>query len=417
MAAALSELETARLAIARAARASDPELLRSLHQVARVTVNTLDVDRVSIWTIQESWHQLQCVICFDRKQDTCASGATLELARFPAYCRALKERRVIAAEDAQTDPRTRELTASYLGPNDIRGLLDCPVYEDGEVVAIVCHECVGKTRAWSDRDRDFAVSVADIAATLFSQVALIRFESELRRTREALAQARVMDSLGSMAAGVAHDFNNLLMGVSLAISVLEKALPSDAPAREAAEDAQNLIAQGTRLVKSLLTFARQGAYAGRPVEVHSKMEAILPRLRGLLGADVELSTKLDPVPALIAMDPSVFEQIVMNLLLNARDAMPGGGQITLQSRREDDLLTIRVEDTGLGMDSATQQRIFEPFFSTKGNGGTGLGLAIVFGAVRAVGGTIEVESEPGRGSKFVLRLPIADATSRARLSP
>lgn len=408
----LSEMESARLALARGARASDPELMRSLHQLARVTASTLDVDRVGVWTIDESWQQLRCVITFDRNTDKCTSGTILELSRFPAYAHALKERRVIAAEDACADPRTRELEEAYLKPNSIRALLDSPVYEDGQVVAIVCHECVGRTREWSKRDRDFAATVADIAATLFAQVALIRFEGELRATREELAQARVMDSLGRMAAGVAHDFNNVLMGIALAIDVLDNNLPPDSPARDASADARALIAQGTRLVKTLLTFARRGAYSGQPVEVHAQIEGMLPGLKRLLGQDVGLTTNLDAKPALVSMDASMLEQVVLNLVLNARDAMPGGGDILIASERDGDWLILIVRDTGLGMDAATRQRIFEPFFTTKGQKGSGLGLAIVFGAVRAAGGTIDVDSKPGAGSTFTIRLPL-EAASRS----
>jgi two-component system, cell cycle sensor histidine kinase and response regulator CckA len=220
-----------------------------------------------------------------------------------------------------------------------------------------------------------------------------------------------MDSLGRMAAGVAHDFNNLLLGVSLAIGVLEDAIPKGATEREAAADARALIDQGARLVKSLLTFARQGAYGGQPVEVHAHVNQMLPSLRRLLGPDVELSAQLDSRPARVRMDPAVLEQVVLNLVLNARDAMPGGGSITLRSEIQEGRLLLSVRDTGLGMSAAIRQRIFEPFFTTRGGAGNGLGLAIVFGSVRAADGTIDVESEPGRGSTFLLRLPLEGSRS------
>ncbi len=410
MATELSELESARLKLVREARAADPELARALHQVTRVAAGTLGVDRCGVWAIEEDWRKLRCILLYDARTGQYASGQVLQLSQFPAYAVALKERRVITAEDAVKDPRTRELNDSYLGPHGITGMMDCPVYEHGDVVAIVCHERTGPNAPWSKRDQDFAGSVADIVGQLMTQVASLRFEAELHTLREELAQARVMDSLGRMAAGVAHDFNNVLSGVALAVQVLDSALPADSAAHEAATDIQELVARGARLVKQLLTFARQGAYAGIPVEVGAWMREMLPRIGRSLGPDVALTTDVACGPAYVALDAPVLEQILVNLMLNARDAMPGGGQLEIRCWRNGDRLQLSVRDNGLGMDAATRQQIFEPFFTTKRQSGTGLGLAIVFGAVRSAGGTIAVETEPGRGSTFVLDLPVVSET-------
>jgi len=403
----LSELESARLKLARGARATDPELARSLHQVLRVAAKTLGVDRVGVWTIEQDWTELRCLLSFDQRTEEYSSGLVLRLSDFPDYAGALKERRVIAAEDAQNDPRTRELRASYLSLHGITSLLDCPVYEDGEVVAIVCHERVGEQGPWEKRDQDFAGSVADIVATLFAQITSIRYEGELRAARDELSQARVMDALGRMAAGVAHDFNNVLSGVGLALHVLDAALPAESLERETATDAIALVERGARLVKQLLTFARQGAFAGTPLEVHGWLGQMLPKIAKSLGPDIRVSVELASEPAAVALDASVFEQIIVNLLTNARDATLGGGEVNVRSTLERGCLVLTVKDNGAGMDPSTRQQIFEPFFTTKQRGGTGLGLAIVFGAVQSAGGTISVDSEPGRGSTFTLSLPLA----------
>jgi signal transduction histidine kinase len=402
----LSELESARLKLARGARATDPELARSLHQVLRVAASTLNLERVGVWTIELDWTELRNLLTFDQRSGEFSSGLVLRLADFPGYARALHERRVIAAEDALNDPRTRELRHSYLAPHGIASLLDCPVYEDGEVVAIVCHERVGVPAPWQKRDQDFAVSVADIVGTLFAQIASIRYELELRAAREELSQARVMDALGRMAAGVAHDFNNVLSGVSLALHVLDAALPPEADERETTRDALELVERGGRLVKQLLTFARQGAYGGTPVEAHAWLGKTLPQIARSLGSDIRVTAELATEPAPVALDSSVFEQVVVNLLNNARDAMLGGGEITIRSRCERGRLVLSVKDSGVGMDEETRRRVFEPFFTTKQRTGTGLGLAIVFGAVRSAGGSISVDSEPGRGAAFTLEFPL-----------
>lgn len=406
MATELSELESARLKLVRDARAADPELARALHQVTRVAAGTLGVERCGVWAIEDDWRLLRCVLLYDARTGQYASGQTLHLDQYPAYAVALRERRVIAAEDAMNDPRTRELKDTYLGPLGISGLMDCPVYEHGDVVAIVCHERTGVAAPWSKRDQDFAGSVADIVGLVMTQITTLRFEGELRTLRDELAQARVMDSLGRMAAGVAHDFNNVLSGIALSVQVIDSALPEDSPAHEATADVQELVARGARLVRQLLTFARQGAYAGIPVEVSGWLREMLPRIGRTLGGDVTLKTDIDCGTAHVGLDAPVLEQILVNLMLNARDAMPGGGQLEIRCWRNDDHLKLSVRDTGLGMDADTRQQIFEPFFTTKRQSGTGLGLAIVFGAVRSAGGTISVETEPGRGSTFTLDLPI-----------
>ncbi|MGC4086817.1 MAG: ATP-binding protein [Polyangiaceae bacterium] len=401
----LSELEMARLALAKAPRSEDPGFARSLLQVLKVAAATLAVERVSIWRIADDWARIDCEGLYEEPQERFSSGQSLDLKVFPAYADALKERRVISAEDAHHDPRTRELEASYLSVYDVGALLDCPIYEMGQVVAILCHEQIGRQRAWSKRDADFAVNVADIVSTLFANAARARYEAELHQAREALAEARVMDSLGRMAARVAHDFNNTLMGVSLGIDAIEHERVGNAAVIAALSDCHALVDQGARLVRQLLAFARSDGNDGKTVDLCGTVAEMAPRLRRLLGPDVTLTTEAPNECALVALDLASLEQVLMNLALNARDALPGGGAIHISAQSTETLVTLRVRDTGVGMDADTRQRIFEPFFSTKGERGSGLGLAIVFGAVRHARGNIEVESQIGAGTTFSLRFP------------
>lgn len=405
----LSELEVARLTLARTSQAEDPELARSLLQVLRVAADALEVERVSVWQINADWSRIECRALYERTPQRLSSGLVLELAEFPEYHRALKERRVISAENAHTDARTRELEASYLSVHDIGAMLDCPIYDKGEVIAILCHEHTRTPREWSKRDADFAVNVADIISTLFAQAARARYEAELRNAREALAEARVMDSLGRMAARVAHDFNNTLMGVSLSLSVLARDESFSESSQAALADCQDLVEQGTRLIQKLLAFARTGRNEGQSLDLCAAIRDMLPRLNRVLGADMRLDANVSRERALVGLDLASFEQVMMNLVLNARDALPGGGTIRISVETSSQQISLQVADNGVGMDSETRQRIFEPFFSTKGDRGSGLGLAIVFGAVRHAGGSIEVDSRVGGGTSFTLRFP--------RLSP
>lgn len=401
----LSELEIARLTLAKTPRGTDDELARSLLQVMRVIADALDIDRVGIWDINSDWSRIECRALYERATKRFSSGFVLELSEFPAYARALKERRVITADDAHADQRTRELEASYLSVHDIGAMLDCPIYDKGSVIAILCHEHVGSSRKWSVRDADFAVNAADIISTLYAQAARIRYESELRQAREALAETRVMDSLGRMAARVAHDFNNTLMGISLSLSAIEQDAELHTSSRAALDDCRNLVDQGTRLVRSLLSFARTGDNDGRSVDLGAATTAMAPRLKRLVGPDIEVHVEVPEEAALVPLDLARAEQVLMNLVLNARDALPGGGIIRISVSASAEQVQLRVADNGTGMDAETRQRIFEPFFTTKGERGSGLGLAIVFGVVRGAGGSVDVESEVGSGATFTARLP------------
>jgi PAS domain S-box-containing protein len=248
-----------------------------------------------------------------------------------------------------------------------------------------------------------------------------------------LRQAGKMDAIGQLAAGIAHDFNNLLSVIISYSEMLSGDLKAGDPMRA---DLKEIGAAGKRaveLTRQLLAFSRQQVLQPQLVdlgEVVSSMEKMLQRL---LGADVELLATESGEPSKILVDPGQMEQVIMNLAVNARDAMPQGGKLTIKTSRVqlDQLyaaehvgitpgphVLLAVSDTGTGMDKATLARMWEPFFTTKELGkGTGLGLATVFGIVRQSGGTIWVTSELGHGTTFEVCFPLADGAARARVAP
>ncbi|MBI1798918.1 MAG: PAS domain S-box protein [Candidatus Eisenbacteria bacterium] len=250
--------------------------------------------------------------------------------------------------------------------------------------------------------------------------------TERRRLEGQLLHSQKMEAIGSLAGGVAHDFNNLLTSIMGHTSILLEGLPLDQPVRENAAEIQRVSERAALLTRQLLTFSRQQVSEPRVLDLNQVVLPMRQLLERSLGEQVEIALRPSAGPAFIKADAGELEQVVLNLSINARDAMPLGGRLGIEiaTVRLDDSETavqlpageyvrLTVSDTGIGMDAATKQRIFEPFFTTKARGrGTGLGLSTVYGIVHQGGGGIAVESVPANGTRFDLHFPRV-ATSSA----
>jgi signal transduction histidine kinase/CheY-like chemotaxis protein len=260
-----------------------------------------------------------------------------------------------------------------------------------------------------------------------------RAEAALSQSEAQLRQAQKLDAIGRLAGGVAHDFNNLLTIILSYTHLLRNSMPDDSPMRADLDQINEAARRAGTLTHQLLAFSRKQVLQPRVIELPAVVEGIEQMLARLVGEDIALRAVSYPPVSRVKADPGQIEQVLLNLVANARDAMPKGGTLTISTRNVAEMeaqvhraegmrpgpwVLLAVTDTGTGMDEATKARIFEPFFTTKEPGkGTGLGLAMVYGIVKQSGGFIWVDTAPGKGTTFRLYLPpvqdVASTTAAA----
>ena len=266
-----------------------------------------------------------------------------------------------------------------------------------------------------------SVPIRDENGTVVSVVEMARDITEMKRMEERLLQSHKMEAVGRLAGGVAHDFNNLLTVITGYSDLLLSRLGEDDPRRVETEEIRKAGDRAASLTRQLLAFSRRQVLQPEVLDLNRVVRELETMLRRLIGENMDLATSLDARLGKVKADPGQIEQVVVNLVVNARDAMPGGGKLTIRTlnvvmdggaARGDgtvppgSYVLLEISDTGCGMDPWTIANIFEPFFTTKEKGkGTGLGLATVYGIVKQSGGHISVTSEPGKGAIFHIHLP------------
>ncbi len=313
----------------------------------------------------------------------------------------------------------RNLEENGYAPSYPRSDFEQQIEREGQVI--------GLESAWRRRDgslllvRESARAVRDPEGKVLYYEGTAEDITERRSLEEQLLQAQKMEAVGRLAGGVAHDFNNLLTAIMGYSELALDALPEGHPERNHIEEIRNAGERAAALTRQLLAFSRKQIFEPEVLCLNEVVSGMTKMLKRMIPEDVELVAVLDPGLERVKLDPTQMEQVLLNLAVNARDAMPKGGKLTLEtanaeldeaySRTHPEVqpghyVMLAVSDTGCGMDEATQARIFEPFFTTKEKDkGTGLGLSTVYGIVKQSGGSIFVYSEPGKGTAFKIYLP------------
>lgn len=400
-------------------RSRDHEHLEALLRISRASTLALSPSEQSRLVLDEMIRALSASRGFLFLRDG-GLGRTVPVM-------AVKELRRVAARSAQqTDLPEHEavdptLLEAALRAKDVQILASAtgssvvaPLMVQGIVLGLAHLEDLSRTDAFTQED-------GEVLRALASQVPVSLELAHALRDRERLTEdlrhAQKMEAVGRLAGGIAHDFNNMLAAICVAAETVLLEAP-ESPHRQDVETILRAADRATRLTRQLLVFSRRQVFDARPINLNESVRQVVPMLQRLLGQGVRLEIELADDVHPVEADAAQIEQVLVNLVVNARDAMPGGGRLKLSTRNVDleagskpgldagGYLMLVVADDGHGMELETQRRVFEPFFTTKNaEAGTGLGMAMVYGIVRQSGGHIELESNVGIGTEFRIYLP------------
>ena len=313
-------------------------------------------------------------------------------------------------EEHYADP---DLSFKIVHPDD-RHLLESLLGGEGSHIGTVTMRWTHKSgqSIWIEQR---SALVRDPSGRVVAIEGIARDISERRQLEEQLRHSQKLEAIGRLTAGVAHDFNNLLTVINGYSDLSLREISPGDPVRRKIDEVKKAGDQAAALTRQLLAFGRKHVSQSKIVDVNAAVKSNMNILRRVIGEDIELVTVLDATLRPVQADEGQIEQVLLNLAVNARDAMSRGGKLTIRTANAakaagSDQVILAVSDTGCGMDAATQLRVFEPFFTTKESGrGTGLGLSIVSGIVKQNGGTIELDTKPGEGTTFKIYLPSAEA--------
>ncbi|NUO48503.1 MAG: GAF domain-containing sensor histidine kinase [Polyangiaceae bacterium] len=396
----------ARLRLARLDVGDEALLDRILDHAAKLTAMQLGVERVGIWLFDSERERLKqrfvyihSLGLYDRQPIELEKHAT------PEYFKLLEEQRVLVIDDVKSHAATADIVESYLTPLGISSMLDAPIFRHGQIIGVVCHEHVGEERHWQSREVEFAASVADMVAIYFEQADVSRAQKLLHQRERELLTAERLASVGVLSRHVAHDLNNAVAPILMCAAQLRATSSENPSAVERIDIIQNAAEHGASLAKKLLAAAGGGTPIREPVDLDLLLRHAEPLLK-TIAMPAELRLDLGATEVRIPADVTDLTRVVINLVTNARDAMPTGGVIVIRTAVEDSDLVFSVTDTGHGIDDLDKKRLFQPFFTTKPGRGTGLGLAGVHSVMESMRGRVDLYSQAGRGTVVTLTMPV-----------
>lgn len=382
-----------------------------------------DADRVFLALFRDEAEKIESVYSWG--PDAGSDGAeALEFLMAPAWKKRLDRGEAVCLKDLSLLADADPVAARRLEGLNVRSLLVLPLRMDGRTNGAIALGNLREESFWTEEEQRLVAVQADVLAVALERERAAR---EKQLLADQLRQAQKMEALGRMAGGVAHDFNNVLTVINGYADLCLAQTEGNGALRSALEEIRRAGERAAGLTRQLLAFSRHQPLDSKIVDLNEVLADLRGLLGHILGEDIRLLFSPAPSPAWVRIDRPLWEQAILNLAINARDAMPSGGTFsveiseTLGDTGSDPTqpalppgpcVVLSVRDTGTGMQPEICKRIFEPFFTTKESGrGTGLGLAMVFGTVRQSGGQIRVQSVPGQGTTFTIVLPKAERRS------
>lgn len=413
----MDNYKTAQLDLARIAVAEHNSLRQALQEVSRVTASTMHIGRISIWMFLPHRQAIRCEYLYQPDQPNAFEGTLLHSQHFTHYFKALQLTQTVPVADTSDPAILQEFLECYMKPLHITAMLDAPIYRGNQVIGIVCHEQVsatGASREWQAQDTQLAAFTASTVARLYEEAAKQQAELMLSAHQSHAQTLDRIASIGHMAAGAAHDFKNILQGILTYAEMIGYAAANNLEVQQLVTKQIQAVELGSKLAQELLSLGKQETSQPRVINPADTVRHYLSTLQKVAGMHNTVTAELIDDVSQVFIDPGQLERALLNLTLNARDAMPTGGKISVRvyeahrSMLTGDnglYVTVEVADTGTGMSDDTLEKLFQPYFTTKGDKGTGLGMVVIQQIVTMAGGFIDIDSKPGNGTHVRVRLP------------